>query len=76
MVPAPDTANLERLAAALSRLDAVVDGADELTAGELPDPLDPAAPGRGGNWLLRLKELAGRPEDLADLERLREAREE
>lgn len=120
VVPAPDRANLERLAEVLKRLDARVEGADEFDQGELPDPLDPAALELGGNWvlstrlgrldvmqwigdwplwaelspqaiedavgdlpikilsyedLIRLKELAGRPEDLADLQRLREARE-
>jgi len=103
----------------LQRLEAEVEGAEEFAEGELPDPLDPAALGQGGNWVLstklgrldvmqwigdaplwnqlapaaiedriaglpikivsfddlvRLKELAGRPEDLTDLQRLREAR--
>ncbi|HEY2052603.1 MAG TPA: hypothetical protein VGH14_01560 [Solirubrobacterales bacterium] len=120
VVPSPEASNLARLATALSRLDAVVDGAEEFSPDELPDPLDPVALGTGGNWVLttrlgrldimqwigdiglwaemsrdaipdeiagitikvvnyqdlvRLKELAGRPEDLADLERLREARD-
>jgi predicted nucleotidyltransferase len=121
IVPAPDPANLERLAHLLRRLDAVVEGADEFDEGELPDPLDPEALGLGGNWVLRtrlgrldimqwigdealwkklapaaldadidglhikvvayddlvaLKEMAGRPEDIADLQRLRQARSE
>lgn len=120
VVPAPDRANLERLAHVLRALGAEVEGASEFDEGELPDPLDPAALGLGGNWVLatrlgrldvmqwigdtalwnelspaaiedrlaglpikivdyddlvRLKEMAGRPEDLADLQRLREARE-
>lgn len=121
VVPSPEASNLDRLATALSRLDAVVDGAGEFSADELPNPLDPVALGTGGNWVLttrlgrldimqwigdiglwdemseaaisdeiagmtvkvvayqdlvRLKSLAGRPEDLTDLERLREARTE
>lgn len=121
VVPSPEATNLERLAAVLSRLEAVVDGADEFSPDELPDPLDPAALETGGNWVLktrlgrldimqwvgeidlwnemskraisdeiagvtvkivdfhdlvRLKELAGRPEDLTDLDRLREVRDE
>lgn len=121
VVPSPVAENLERLARVLARLDAAVDGADEFSPDELPDPLDPAILGTGGNWVLttrlgrldimqwigdfglweemsgdaiadeisgmsikvvgyrdlvRLKELAGRPEDLADLERLREVRAE
>jgi len=119
VVPAPDADNLRRLAEVLQRLEAEVEGAEEFAEGELPDPLDPAALGQGGNWVLstklgrldvmqwigdaplwnqlapaaiedriaglpikivsfddlvRLKELAGRPEDLTDLQRLREAR--
>jgi predicted nucleotidyltransferase len=120
VVPAPDLANLERLARVLGRLEAEVEGAEDFEANELPDPLDPAVLGEGGNWvlstrlgrldimqwignealwkrlspaaiedevgglrvkmvsyddLLALKKLAGRPEDLADLQRLGEARE-
>ncbi|HEX5989704.1 MAG TPA: hypothetical protein VFY75_05790 [Solirubrobacterales bacterium] len=119
-MPAPEPANLERLAAVLKRLDAEVEGSGEFQADELPDPLDPSALQLGGNWVLstrlgrldvmqwigdsplwselapgavedqiaglpikivafddlvRLKELAGRPEDLIDLQRLREARD-
>jgi predicted nucleotidyltransferase len=121
IVPAPDVANLERLARFLRRLNAEIEGADEFEAGELPDPLDPEALSLGGNWVLStrlgrvdimqwigdeplwekltpaaldadidglkikvvsygdlvaLKELAGRPEDLTDLQRLRLARGE
>ena len=120
VVPAPDPANLERLANLLERLDAEVEGAEEFDAAELPDPFDPIALARGGNWVLltrlgrldimqwigedalweklspaaiedeidglpikmvsyedlvALKEMAGRPEDLTDLQRLRQARE-
>lgn len=121
IVPAPDPANLERLARLLQRLDAEIEGAEEFEDEELPDPLDPEALGLGGNWVLRtrlgrfdimqwigedalwgklapaaidadidglpikivsyedlvaLKEMAGRPEDLTDLRRLRQARSE
>lgn len=120
VVPAPDLENLERLARVLVRLEAEVEGAEDFDANELPDPLDPAVLGEGGNWVLAtrlgrldimqwigdealwerlspsaieddvgglrikmvgyddlvaLKRLAGRPEDLADLKRLDEARE-
>lgn len=119
IVPAPDHANLERLAAVLRHLEAEVAGAEDFAEGELPDPLDPAALEEGGNWVLltklgrldvmqwigdwelwtefapgaieervdglpikivsyedlvKLKELAGRPRDLLDLQELREAR--
>jgi predicted nucleotidyltransferase len=120
VVPAPDSANLERLTIALRKLEAEVEGADDFDDEELPDPLDPEALALGGNWVLQtrlgrldimqwigdealwekllpaaiedeiggipikmvsyedlvaLKELAGRPEDLTDLQRLRQARE-
>jgi predicted nucleotidyltransferase len=121
VVPSPAASNLERLANVLARLHAAVDGADDFSPDELPDPLDPEVLGTGGNWVLtthlgrldimqwigdvglweemsddaiadevagmsikvvgyrdlvRLKELAGRPEDLADLDKLREVRGE
>jgi predicted nucleotidyltransferase len=121
VVPAPDAANLEKLAQVLRRLEAEVEGAQEFESGELPNPLDPNALALGGNWVLMtrlgrldvmqwlgdsplweklspsaiqdqigdipvkfvsyedlvtLKELAARPEDLTDLERLRAARQE
>jgi predicted nucleotidyltransferase len=120
VVPAPDSANLEKLTGALQRMGAEVEGAEEFDDGELPDPLDPEALALGGNWVLQtrlgrldimqwigdealwaklspaaiedeiggvpikmvsyedlvaLKELAARPEDLTDLQRLRQARE-
>jgi hypothetical protein len=120
-VPAPDAANLERLARVLRQLDAEVEGAQEFESDELPDPLDSDALALGGNWVLttrlgrldvmqwlgddllweklspsaiqdqigdipvkfvsyedlvELKELASRPEDLTDLERMRDARKE
>jgi predicted nucleotidyltransferase len=118
IVPAPDRKNLERLVGVLRDIGAEIEGAEEFAEGELPDPLDPATLGLGGNWVLstrlgrldvmqwigdaalweelspraledriaglpikivgyedlvKLKELAGRPEDLLDLQRLREA---
>ena len=121
VVPAPDSANLERLTLVLKKLDAEVEGAGEFQSGELPDPLDPKALALGGNWVLQtrlgrldimqwigddalweklapaaiedeigdlpikmvsyedlvaMKEQAARPEDLTDLQRLREARAE
>ncbi|MGE5282688.1 MAG: hypothetical protein ACM3N0_10285 [Chloroflexota bacterium] len=122
VVPAPDPENLSRLARALKKLDAQVEGADEFKDDELPDPLDPEVLALGGNWVLitrlgrfdvmqwigddalweklspnaveaeisggltlkvvdydglvALKEQAGRPQDLIDLERLREVRSE
>ena len=121
VVPAPDPANLKRLARLLQGLDAEIEGAEEFEAGELPDPLDPEILEQGGNWVLHtrlgrfdimqwigeealwkklepaaietevdgltikvvsyedlvaLKEMAGRPEDLMDLKRLRQARGE
>jgi len=120
IVPSPDPANLKRLAGVLRSLEAQVEGAAEFTAGEVPDPLDPAALELEGNWVLstrlgrldvmqwigemplwrdlsnravddtvaglpikivayedlvKLKEIADRPEDRLDLQRLREARE-
>ncbi len=119
VVPAPDSANLEKLAVALKKMGAEVEGAGEFDDEELPDPLDPEALALGGNWVLQtrlgrldimqwigdealwdklspaaiedeiggvrikmisyedlvaLKKLAARPEDLTDLERLRQAR--
>lgn len=120
VVPAPDPANLVRLAHALEQLEAEVEGTEDFNPEELPDPLDPEALAEGGNWVLltrlgrldimqwigddalweklspaaiedeiaglsikivgyddlvMLKEKAGRPEDLTDLQRLRQARE-
>lgn len=121
IVPAPNTANLEKLVRVLERIEARIDGAEDFDSAELPDPLDPSVLALGGNWVLvtrlgrldlmqwlgddplwetleptaiedqidelpvkfvsyddlvRLKESAGRPEDLTDLKRLREARGE
>lgn len=121
IVPAPDPANLDKLADVLRRLDAQIEGAEDFADDELPDPLDPKALSLGGNWVLRtrlgrldvmqwigddalwqklspaaiedeigglqvkmvgyndlvaLKEQAGRPEDVNDLKRLRQARTE
>ncbi len=121
VVPAPDPGNIEKLARALERLGATVDGSEEFGVEELPDPFDRDALAEGGNWVLvtrlgrldimqwigdeglwarlsptavedeiaglrikmvsyedlvTLKEQAGRPEDLTDLERLRQARED
>ncbi|HEX5593689.1 MAG TPA: hypothetical protein VFX35_10125 [Solirubrobacterales bacterium] len=120
VVPKPDDDNYVRLATALRKLEAQVEGADEFREDELPDPLDPSVLAERGNWvlftrlgrldimqwqgekplwerleasaiedqvaglpvrmvsyedLLSLKEDAARPEDLIDLERLREARQ-
>lgn len=120
IVPSPDSGNLKRLAGVLRSLEAQVEGAEDFTEGEVPDPLDPAALELEGNWVLstrlgrldvmqwigetplwrdlsnravedtvaglpikivayedlvRLKEIADRPEDRLDLQRLREARE-
>ena len=121
VVPKPDLENYARLAGALKKLDAQVEGADEFDEAELPDPFDPAVLAERGNWvlhtrlgrldimqwqgdeplwekleqaaitdqiaglpirmvgfedLLSLKKEAARPEDLIDLERLREARQD
>jgi predicted nucleotidyltransferase len=121
VVPKPEEQNYKRLAAALERLEAQVEGADEFDPAELPDPFDPSALAERGNWvlytrlgrldimqwqgdeplweklakaaitdhisdlpvrmvdyedLLSLKEDAARPEDLIDVERLREVRED
>jgi hypothetical protein len=121
VVPKPDQENYARLAHALEKLEAQVEGAEEFDEAELPDPFDPSVLAERGNWvlhtrlgrldimqwqgeeplweklekeaiadqiaelpvrlvsyedLLSLKEDAARPEDLIDLARLREAREE
>lgn len=120
IVPDPDPENLARLAGALDRLGAQVQGTEEFSTDEV---LQPDAEGlrRGGNFVLStdhgrldilqlvapdleyvdlkasavadtvfghrvrfcgfdhlvaMKEAAGRPEDLIDLKRLREARGE
>jgi len=53
IVPAPDSANLIRLASALKRLDTQVEGSEEFAEDELPDPARPQRIGAGGNWVLR-----------------------
>ncbi len=120
IVPDPDPENLERLAAALQRLGAQVQGTEDFSEDEIVQP-DARGLARGGNFVLntdrgrldilqlvapdleyadlsaaaiedhvfghvvrfcgyadlvRMKEAAGRPEDLIDLRRLREARGE
>lgn len=52
VVPALTEESLRKLVRVLERLEAVVEGADEFEAGELPDPLDPQALALGGNWVL------------------------
>jgi hypothetical protein len=121
VVPKPDRENYARLASALKKLEAQVEGAQDFEEAELPDPLDPSVLAQRGNWvlhtrlgrldimqwqgeeplweklegsaiadqiaelpvrvvsyedLLALKEDAARPEDLIDLARLREVRDE
>jgi hypothetical protein len=48
IVPAPDAANLARLARTLEGLDTEIEGAEESENEELPDPLDPEALALGG----------------------------
>lgn len=55
VVPAPDPANLQLLAALLKGLEAEVEGADDFDAEELPDPTDPEVLGLGGNWVLQTR---------------------
>ncbi len=52
VVPAPDHANLKKLAQVLERLDAEVEGTGDFDRGELPNPLDPTVLELGGNWIL------------------------
>jgi len=85
VVPAPDGQNLERLAGVLEltpgRLNVVQRAGDlhlweELSPRALQDSVaDLPIKIVSYDDLVRLKELAGRPEDLVDLQRLREARE-
>lgn len=55
IVPDPDPQNLDRLATALTNLDASVLGSEELEMEELPDPHDPAALSLGDNFVLTTK---------------------
>lgn len=55
VVPAPDPANLEKLALVLENLDARIEGAEDFNKGELPDLPDPAALAQGGNWVLQTR---------------------
>jgi len=50
--PAPDTANLRRLASALDTLGARAHGMDDFQPEELPAQLDAEGLGAGGNWVL------------------------
>jgi hypothetical protein len=120
IVPDPGAENLRRLAEALERLGAQVQGTEDFSENEVVQP-DAEGLGQGGNFVLntdhgrldilqwvapeleyaeldaaaiedhvfdhkvrfcgyddlvRMKEAAGRPEDLLDLRRLREARGE
>ncbi len=53
IVPAPDAANLERLAALLRRIGAQHHGLGDFDPSEFPfDPLDPAQLAAGGNFVL------------------------
>jgi hypothetical protein len=53
IVPAPDAANLERLAALLRRVGAQHHGLGDFDPSEFPfDPLDPAELATGGNFVL------------------------
>jgi hypothetical protein len=53
IVPAPDSANLERLAALLRRIGAQHHGLGDFDPAEFPfDPLDPGQLAEGGNFLL------------------------
>ena len=55
IVPSPEPQNLEKLAGVLVALNAQIEGAEEFTEGELPDPLDPETLALGGNWVLRTR---------------------
>ncbi len=52
VVPAPDPANLKKLAQVLERLEAEVEGSRDFDRGELPNPSDPTTLELGGNWIL------------------------
>ena len=56
IVPAPDAANLERLAALLRRVGAQHHGLGDFDPSEFPfDPLDPGELGAGGNFVLETR---------------------
>jgi len=55
VVPAPEPANLEKLALVLRNLGAKVEGAEDFDRGELPDSPDHAALAQGGNWVLQTR---------------------
>lgn len=86
VVPALDIENLARLSRALRGLDAQLEGSGDFEDEELPDPLSGTAVETelddlklkvvDYDGLVALKEQAGRPQDLIDLQRLREARAE
>jgi predicted nucleotidyltransferase len=85
VVPAPDRLNLERLAGVLERADDRLNVMQQIGDFSLWEELSPMAihdsvagfPIKVASYedLVRLKELAGRPGDLVDLQRLREARD-
>ena len=52
VVPAPDPANLKKLAQVLERLEAAVEGSKDFDRGELPNPFDPTTLELGVNWIL------------------------
>jgi hypothetical protein len=92
IVPAPDVENLKRLATVLQKLNATLLGVEELDVMQLVAPdlefdvladasVEDEVFGRQVRFcsyehLVAMKEAAGRPEDLLDLERLRQARGE
>lgn len=56
IVPSPDAANLERLAALLRKLEAELYGTGDFAPEEFPfDPFDPRQLAEGGNFLLQTR---------------------
>jgi hypothetical protein len=55
VVPSPDQENYARLASALKKLEAQVEGAEEFDQAELPDPFDPSVLAERGNWVLHTR---------------------